>query len=173
MTHPCGCELDHHKIIKWDAGTGMIRHFCPNCGKDISPNTLDKIYPKGSRIYLASPYTHSSPEIRDYRYEMVLYVTAMLIKDGFIVYSPITYTHTLATRYNIQPDNSDWWVDFDQSFIENWANVLIVLELLGYENSSGIKREITMAEKAGIPITYISMENLYDISRSGFIKLDR
>jgi len=139
------------------------------CG---SSDASDNFCPKGSRIYLASPYTHTDPVMMETRYELVLYAASVLANAGYIVYSPIVYTHIMATRYNIQPANSDWWIDFDRSFIENWATVLATLMIPGHKKSTGISREIDIARDAGLLEIFLTMEKLYDIARTGSIKLD-
>lgn len=128
---------------------------------------LAKICPKSSRIYLASPYTSDNVVLMETRYRLALHAAAVLANAGYIVYSPIAYTHVMATKYNIQPTNSDWWVDFDESFVKNWATVIAILMIPGYRQSSGVKREIDMARDAGLLEIHLTMENLYDIARAG------
>jgi hypothetical protein len=136
---------------------------------DVIPDTSGKICPKDSKIYLASPYTSHSKELMETRYRLALHAAAVLANASYIVYSPIAYTHILATKYNIQPTNSDWWVDFDESFIKNWATIIAVLQIPGYRTSKGVSREIEMARDAGLLEIHLTMEKLYDISRAGSI----
>ena len=44
-------------------------------------------------IYLAGPYTHGDPQIREQRYNIITSVAADLISQGYIVFSPLTMTH--------------------------------------------------------------------------------
>lgn len=176
MSDLCQCERLPGEIIVSRNDGWAATYECSRCGKRISStgvpsNPLAKICSKDSRIYLASPYTHTDPVVMQTRYELALYAASVLANCGYIVYSPITYTHVMATRYNIQPTNSDWWIDFDESFIKNWATVIAVLMIPGYKTSSGISREIGMARDAGLLEIHLTMEKLYDIARAGSTRL--
>jgi hypothetical protein len=108
-------------------------------------------------VYLACPYTDPDPEIRKSRFEAATVAAAELIKQGNIVYSPITMTHpidaVLAGASNTL--GSDYWVAFDQAFME-MCSEMVVLQLDGWDKSSGIVREIAYFEGAGKPIRYIA-----------------
>lgn len=106
------------------------------------------------RIYLASPYSHPDQNIRKLRFDQVCRVAAHLIAEGHIVFSPIAHSHPIANHMNNHND-SDFWTKLDLSFLNSWADEMIILMLDGYEKSEGIKREIEAAKKLSIPIKYI------------------
>lgn len=63
-------------------------------------------------IYLASPYSHEDASVRQERYEIVSRVTALLISRGYVVFSPIAYSHPLNERIDIPVED---WYRFDRS----------------------------------------------------------
>lgn len=106
------------------------------------------------RIYLAAPYTDYMPEIRQHRYEEVTKITAELMKEGYIIFSPITHSHYLSEYYGC-PNEPKFWQRWYLTFLEHWATDLYVLKLYGWECSKGVSTEIEYARKKGLPITYL------------------
>ena len=94
-------------------------------------------------IYLASPYTHDDPEVRYWRFKEAERYTAKAIRRGEIIFSPIVYAHTMAANYNL-PFTADYWSDFNYRMILHCEEV-VVLQLQGWRESSGVKAEITLA----------------------------
>jgi|HubBroStandDraft_4_1064222.scaffolds.fasta_scaffold27933_4 hypothetical protein len=107
-------------------------------------------------LYLACPYTDPDPAVRQSRFETATAVAADFIRQGRIVYSPITMTHpidvVLAGATNTL--GSDYWVAFDEAFME-MCSEMVVVQLDGWQKSNGIKREITYFKERGKPIRYI------------------
>lgn len=108
-------------------------------------------------VYLACPYTDPDPAVRKTRFEIATTVAADLIRQGRIVFSPITMTHpidmVLAGELNTL--GSDYWVAFDEAFMDMCSEMLII-QLDGWDRSNGIKREIAYFEERGKPIRYLS-----------------
>ena len=79
-------------------------------------------------IYLACPYTDPSMQVREERFRAANKAAAALIRQGLIVYSPITMTHPidilLASDGNTL--GSNFWVDFDEAFMECCAEILVL-----------------------------------------------
>jgi len=107
-------------------------------------------------IYLACPYTHPDPMVREARFELATAVAAALIREGNIVYSPITMTHpidlVLAGRSGTL--GSDYWVAFDEAFMA-MCSEMVVIRAEGWRQSSGISREIAYFSDRKKPIRYI------------------
>jgi Domain of unknown function (DUF1937) len=112
-------------------------------------------------IYLACPYTHPVGAIRKQRFELATKAAASLIVRDYIVYSPITMTHPLdlVLSEKNQTLGSDFWVKFDEAFMEICSE-MIVLILPGWQDSSGIKREIQYFQSHGKKISYKTMMEL-------------
>lgn len=109
-----------------------------------------------SIIYLASPYTHSDPVVCDARFETVTEIAAKLVLQGKIVFSPITMTHPY-DRILAEPGNtlgSAYWVDFDIAFMDVCSEMYVV-KSPGWDQSSGVKREIDYFKQQGKKITYL------------------
>lgn len=104
-------------------------------------------------IYLASPYSHPDPAVRESRYMAVCRAAANLICQRYIVFSPIVHSHGIALHGNLA---GDWntWREFDLWFITR-CDKLIILKLDGWKESAGIKAEIEIAERLGKPIEFI------------------
>lgn len=107
-------------------------------------------------IYLAGPYTSADAEGRIARFEALTVAAAGLIRQGHIVYSPITHTHPIDLHFVREGVNlsSDYWCDFDETFMAVCTEMAI-LPLPGWESSSGIKRERAYFEARGLPIWFI------------------
>ncbi|MEP5937349.1 MAG: DUF1937 family protein [Erythrobacter sp.] len=107
--------------------------------------------------YLACPYTKvggrnadqlASPAIRAARYNAVTAAAARLIEEGHRVYSPITMTHPIDLAL-VEQQTSDFWVELDRPHMELCSRI-IVLTLDGWEESSGVQKEIQHFERMGI-----------------------
>lgn len=103
--------------------------------------------------YLASPYTHSDPLVREERYLRTMKVLADRLKRGEWTYSPIVHCHELAKTFRM-PVEHDFWLDYDRTMILA-ADRFLVLRLEDWELSRGIKSEIEYALQVGKRVEYI------------------
>lgn len=102
------------------------------------------------RCYLASPYTAPDPQLRAARYEVACAAAAAMLREGFLVFSPIAHSHPLAA-YDL-PVEFDFWRRHCLSFLDYWATELCVLTLPGWKESVGVAAEIDFALKLGLPV---------------------
>lgn len=111
---------------------------------------------KHNIIYLAAPYTHPNAEVRRARFEAITRAAAKQIAAGKIVYSPVTMTHPidLALAGKGQTLGSDYWVKYDEAFME-LCSEMVVLRLEGWEQSSGVRREIDFFKSKNLAVTFI------------------
>lgn len=107
-------------------------------------------------IYLACPYTHADPLVREKRFHQATLAAAHLIESGLIVYSPITMTHPIDVVLAGEGETlgSEYWVRFDEAFMEMCTRML-VLKLAGWEASNGIRREMEWFRRRGRPIEFL------------------
>ena len=84
------------------------------------------------RIYLAIPYSHKDPHIREYRFNIANQIAAALMKKGYAVYSPISHTHPIAVSGELGL-GWDYWKEYDETFIRDWADQLWVACIDGYD----------------------------------------
>ena len=105
-------------------------------------------------IYLAAPYTHKSKHIMNERADMISHKAAELIKNGFMVFSPITYGHALIEYLKHDAVSFEFWKNFDKLMLGK-CNKMLVLCLDGWLESVGVLSEIEYAEELGIPVSYV------------------
>jgi hypothetical protein len=106
-------------------------------------------------IYVGGPYTHADHNVRRERFEALTAVAAEIVKQGHIVYSPITHTHPIDLHF-VRDDvhlSSDFWCDFDETFMSVCTEMVIV-PLEGWEKSSGVTRERAYFEARGLPVSF-------------------
>lgn len=110
--------------------------------------------------YLACPYSHPDMSIRINRFEESARAAAHLIHEGSFVYSPITMTHPIDLVMAAEGDTmgSDYWVDFDEAFMDVCCE-MIILTIPGWAESQGIAREIAYFESAQKPVRYLIIED--------------
>ncbi len=105
-------------------------------------------------IYLASPYAHESPSVREARLEAVRHVCGRMVNDGKIVMSPLVYLGELAFK-GVHPPQG--WYAWDLQFLAR-SDELLVLQLPGWEDSKGVMVEIAGAQTKGIPVHCMSLD---------------
>jgi Domain of unknown function (DUF1937) len=112
-------------------------------------------------IYLACPYTHPDRIVRENRFKLATIAAADLIRQGYIVYSAITMTHPLdvVLAGNTNTLGSDYWVQFDEAFMAVCTE-MVVLQIEGWEQSRGIRREIDYFQSRGKPIRFLPANDL-------------
>ena len=101
-------------------------------------------------IYLASPYSHRSPTLRQWRYERVVEEAALLMMEGGEpVFSPIAHSHPM-TVFGL---GVTWgvWQEMDRAIL-GVCRALYVLQLPGWDESHGIAAEIAEAQRLGLPV---------------------
>lgn len=108
-----------------------------------------------SLIYLASPYTHADPHIRQLRFDQVCHAAAYLMQEGKYIFSPIAHTHPIAEAGNL-PTGWMYWREYDIRMI-GACDELYVLLLPGVESSKGVSEEIKIAHSLNKPVKYIEM----------------
>jgi len=110
---------------------------------------------KEELIYLACPYSHNDPKVREERFHQVNKVASGLMSEGYYILSPISHTHPIALSGKL-PLGWEYWEGYDTLLIKSCKCVL-VLQLDGWKESKGVQAEIKIAEKLGIPVEYIDL----------------
>lgn len=109
----------------------------------------------GRFYYLASPYTHPDPAIRDIRATLAYEIAGHLMAKGLYVFSPIHATHGASKRHALPTDHV-WWDDFNKSFIHPSAG-LIVCTIGGWMESRGVIHEINYARSKDLPVYTVNL----------------
>jgi hypothetical protein len=106
----------------------------------------------GRMMYLASPYSHSDPRVREARFDAACRATAELVLAGQAVFSPIVHGHPLV-RFGLPTDWS-FWQRFDEAQIRRCDEVL-VLRIDAWDESVGVRAEIEFAAALGKRVTWM------------------
>lgn len=108
-------------------------------------------------IYLASPYSHNDPVIVALRMQQFAVADAALCMKGFVTVSPLS-KHWLSDYATI-PITWEFWKTYSTILMENCTGVFVLM-LDGWEESTGVQEEITLAKSMNKPITYLTMQEL-------------
>ena len=106
-------------------------------------------------IYLASPYSHPDPSVREIRFREACRAAATLIRLGQAVFSPIAHGHPIAA-FGL-PTDWRFWEPFDRRQLQRCDEV-VVLMLDGWRESVGVQAEIRIAGECGKPLRYLAPE---------------
>lgn len=109
-------------------------------------------------IYIASPYSHPSAEVRAERYRAARAYTWLLLGEAQACFSPVVYGHQFALTY-AAPQDHDFWKRINITMLCQ-ASAMHVLALDGWRESFGIQHERMVAEALELPITIITGERL-------------
>lgn len=108
-----------------------------------------------NRIYLACPYSHPDKEIRRERAHAANLAAANLMRGGAVVFSPISMGHAIGEAAPWLPYEFDFWQAQCLPHLAASTEV-VVLTLVGWENSKGVAAEVAAAKKQNIPVTYMA-----------------
>jgi hypothetical protein len=109
-------------------------------------------------VYLACPYVHKDDAIQYRRFMKATEAAAALLKQGHLVYSPLTHGRPMAIQSGL-PHGWQFWQRLDRAYIRH-SSLLFVLPLAGWLSSTGVQAEIAYAREIGIecllldPITF-------------------
>lgn len=110
-------------------------------------------------IYLASPYTHPNPKVREARAADAARVSAILMKGSRHVCSPIAHTHAIAVAGGLLK-GWEFWKPYDTWFIKRVDEVWVLM-IDGWRESRGVTEEIGMARELGKPLRFVDAEGRF------------
>jgi hypothetical protein len=107
------------------------------------PSSMARTY---HRIYLAHPYTAPTLAEREFNTHHAAEVAAALMAKGHDVHSPLNATHPVD---QINPGAIDYerWMRLDLGIIERWATAIYAAG-----DSPGVRREVALAKRYGLPV---------------------
>jgi hypothetical protein len=91
--------------------------------------------PEGNLTYLAAPYIHANPRVIELRMKAVDEAAVHFIRQGHVIFSPLTHSHPLAIQFGL-PGTWEFWEKQDRVFISR-CNALIILQLPRLGNLQG------------------------------------
>jgi hypothetical protein len=106
-------------------------------------------------IYLASPYSHFDPLVRQARFDPACRAAAGLISAGQAVIAPIVQGHPLV-RFGL-PGDWSFWAPLAREYIARCDRV-VVLQLDGWRKSEGVRAELALAGELGKRVDYLKPE---------------
>jgi hypothetical protein len=114
----------------------------------------------GFVYYVASPYSHPDPEVRNERYELAVKAAKALTRLGYSAFVPIAYDGLWDLDPNYTVDHSwSFWERIDLPILDR-CSALVLFEIPGWEQSRGVAGELEHCEKMGIPVMSISLADL-------------
>lgn len=110
--------------------------------------------------YLACPYTHQDPKVRDFRRDAADKYAAILAahhREEFAVFSPISQGPRLEPYLarHLATDHRFWMKQCIG--ILRHASLMIVLPLHGWRESRGVQEELEFCENNGIPVKFLHL----------------
>lgn len=126
---------------------------CYGFGKGSDLHMTDQLL-----TYLACPYTHSDPLVKQERFDLVTKLAGQLMNQGHIIFSPITHCHPIAEFCSL-PGDWKYWEKTCRAYMR-YSSEMIVYQLDGWDKSDGVKAEMEIAVEMGIPIYYCTKELL-------------
>ena len=108
-------------------------------------------------IYLATPYTHASAEIREIRFKQAAMLGGKLIDEGHRIFSLIVAYHPMSWYGNFKTD----WETFKLfcKIYMSISTILYIAEFSGWEKSIGIEKERLVAKEYGLPVFHLKIPN--------------
>lgn len=116
---------------------------------------------KKSLVYLACPYTHPDPAVREARFRAATRAAATLAAAGVHVFSPITHTHPILLAGDL-PHGWEYWEAYDRAVLDACRS-LVVLKLEGWDQSAGVQAEVEVAKHLGLPCFFEEPEKLLNL----------
>lgn len=104
--------------------------------------------------YLATPYTNFEGG-HEAAWIMACEQTALLLKAGVPVFSPIAHTHPIAKVGGLKIVDHNFWVNVVDAPMMKGAHGIIHLAAKGWQKSSGMHEEIVHFVKAGKPVVFM------------------
>jgi nucleoside 2-deoxyribosyltransferase len=115
-------------------------------------------------IYLASPFTHFDPAVRQWRFEAACRAAAALITQGKTVFSPIAHSFGICA-FGI-PHDWHFWQRHDRRYLDVCDEV-VVLMLDGWRESVGVQAEIIAARELGKPVKFLTKRGAAEKETAG------
>lgn len=106
-------------------------------------------------IYLASPYSHPDPAVREQRFRAACRATVALLCAGEHVFSPIVHSHPLVAF--AMPTAWAFWERIDRAHLERCDEVMVLM-LDGWAHSVGVREELRIARELGRPVRFLEVD---------------
>ena len=118
--------------------------------------------------YLACPYSHDHPEVREERFKAITKAAAFLFQNDIHVFSPISATHEIDKEIHRQGrmfPQIPFWMQFDKK-IMRFCAYLLILQYPGWRESAGVAFEVEYFHKERRPIFLMNANNYLKIKKA-------
>ena len=114
-------------------------------------------------IVVSGPYSSTDKEVKKARTKVIADVCVKIMTQGIFWYSEkkligasplLSGLAILEKSEMVLPDSYEFWNDFCRSFIRG-AEALFVVDIEGWETSSGVRGEIKVARECSVPVYLI------------------
>lgn len=112
--------------------------------------TLADMHKLGGFWFLASPYSHHSPDVMESRAWEVNDYAGRLLQQGIICYATIWANHHLAKRQQL-PKDHEYWLAFNKLWLDLSVGTVVAC-IPGWGDSAGVKQEVTYTRQQGKPV---------------------
>jgi hypothetical protein len=99
--------------------------------------------------YLATPYALTADIER--AFQQAANIGGKLCKSGLTVFSPISHSHPMARYAGLDHRDPAVFESINQRMLE-FCDILIVVQMEGWQRSDGVRREIAFFEATHKPI---------------------
>jgi Domain of unknown function (DUF1937) len=110
-------------------------------------------------VYLASPYKHELQQVTNKRFRDASKAAGNIVlkfaDEGIVVFSPIAHAHNIS-KYAKIPAFSEVFYRWSEEILSRCDEVWI-LDIIGWDQSVGIRAEIELAKKLDKPIKMVTL----------------
>lgn len=104
-------------------------------------------------VYLAAPYTHEDGLVRHFRVRQATACAAWLMAHGIPVFSPLTHGHPISAQTHAYA--YEFWAAVNERLLAA-CDAVLVLDTRSTAASRGVRREVELARKLGIPAQLVT-----------------
>ena len=115
------------------------------------------------KIYLASPFSHKYFWVRWYRVFVATICAAKLMRDRYVVFSPLTHSFFIALflpKYLMCDHN--FWMKQDLPEVDSSDVVVVISKDRSWRDSKGVRAEVKRACEKYRPFFVFSPEQIKD-----------
>ena len=107
------------------------------------------------KIFVSFPYSDKDKRVVDNRVASAGRYCVRLLREGKNPICPAAFAHVLLQGDPLAELSYEQWMDYALALLSDGIDELHVLKLDGYDNSSGVQKEIEVAQGMSLPITYV------------------
>jgi len=122
---------------------------------------------------LSAPYSSKDEAVKKFRIKKLVDACLLVTKSGNIPVSPLLFGLTLIEKSGQNlPDSYEFWDNFCRQYVLA-SEKLYVLDLEGWNISTGVSDEIKVALQNNIPVYLVDADTLeikHEITKDNFTK---